>query len=346
MKSPTIQELPPPPEGKTGWPWTEGAPAIDIDMNTIEWPKITIVTPSYNQGQFLEETLRSVILQGYPNLEYFVIDGGSTDESAEIIKKYEPWIDFWVSEKDRGQTHAINKGYERATGDVLNWLNSDDTYPPNSLLKVGQVFASHPDIVMCFGDSIAIDDDSNYLRTKKMDKYWRESLLLEHQMSQPSVFVHKEVLETLGLLDESLNYVMDGSYFLRVWYTFPDERILYQAEAFSNTRIWEEAKTSSGVSKITSEWREMLNGFFKEYAEAFVGQEELKQKAIAASYRREAYLQVLAGQKIQAQASAFKAGANYPGLKGRLRFFSRLSMTVWFGGARREQLASKLAIGG
>src|SRR5262249_19241824 len=97
-------------------------------------------TPSFNQGQFLEETIRSVLLQGYPNLEYLIIDGGSTDRSVEIIKKYEPWLAYWVSEPDRGQSHAINKGFKRATGEILAWLNSDDIYLPCTLIKVCRVF--------------------------------------------------------------------------------------------------------------------------------------------------------------------------------------------------------------
>ena len=98
--------------------------------NGEAWPRISIVTPSFNQGQFIEETIRSILLQGYPNLEYIIIDGGSTDESVEIIKKYEPWLTYWVSEKDRGQAHAINKGLERCTGEILAYINSDDYYYP------------------------------------------------------------------------------------------------------------------------------------------------------------------------------------------------------------------------
>src|SRR5262245_19754812 len=110
MQCPTLPELPPPPLGKTGWPWTvetQRLPAVRPDGST--WPRISIVTPSYDQGQFIEETIRSVLLQGYPDLEYIVIDGGSTDGAVDIIRKYAPWLTYWTSEPDHGQAHAINK---------------------------------------------------------------------------------------------------------------------------------------------------------------------------------------------------------------------------------------------
>ena len=124
---------------KTGWPWSledsidTNDPSIDL-----EYPKITVLTPNYNYGHYLEETIRSVLLQGYPNLEYIIIDGGSTDNSTEIIKKYEPWLTYWVSEPDRGQTHAINKGLEKATGEIFNWINSDDILMPGALFAIAQ----------------------------------------------------------------------------------------------------------------------------------------------------------------------------------------------------------------
>src|SRR5881392_2746444 len=122
-----LVDLPAPPRGKTGWPWTAEAPSLPpLLPNCISWPRISIVTPSFNQGQYIEETIRSVLLQGYPNLEYVIIDGGGTDNTGEIIKKYEPWITYWESEKDRGQSHALNKGFKKATGDILAWLCSDD----------------------------------------------------------------------------------------------------------------------------------------------------------------------------------------------------------------------------
>src|SRR5436190_18724174 len=126
MRTPRLSEIPPPPPGKTGWPWNEETPPPEIMPDDRALPRVSIITPSFNQGRFIEETIRSVLLQGYPNLEYIIIDGGSTDDSLEIIRKYDPWITLWVSEKDRGQSHAINKGLSKATGEILCWLNSDD----------------------------------------------------------------------------------------------------------------------------------------------------------------------------------------------------------------------------
>ena len=143
MRCRTLTELPPPPAGKSGWPWTVETPPVPLARpDGSPWPRISIVTPSYNQGQFIEETIRSVLLQGYPDLEYIIIDGGSTDQSVEIIKKYEAWLTYSVSENDGGQSHAINKGFERATGVLLSWLNSDDVLLPDALAAVAARLSS------------------------------------------------------------------------------------------------------------------------------------------------------------------------------------------------------------
>jgi GT2 family glycosyltransferase len=136
MSTPTPEELPDPPAGVSGWPWTEGSdPLPDTKPSGEPWPKVSVVTPGYNHGQFVEKTIRSVLLQGYPNLEYVVMDGGSTDETVEILETYDPWIDSWVSEPDDGQSDAINKGFRRSTGTYGSWINSDDWLCQGALAK-------------------------------------------------------------------------------------------------------------------------------------------------------------------------------------------------------------------
>lgn len=138
MRCPTLAELPPPPPGKNGWPWTEGSVQLTGSMpDGQDWPTISIVTPSYNQGIFLEEAIRSILLQGYPNLEYVIIDGKSTEGSVELIQKYEPWLSCWVSEPDSGQSAALNKGFNRCSGDFVTFLSNDDIYLEGTLADVG-----------------------------------------------------------------------------------------------------------------------------------------------------------------------------------------------------------------
>ena len=131
-------QLPPPPAGRTGWPWTEETSSDRYATLPAsgQWPKLSIVCPSFRQGGFIEETLRSVLLQNYPALEFIVIDGGSNDETVPILKKYAPWLAHWESEPDRGQSHALNKGFTRATGDLFGWINSDDYYQPGALAAI------------------------------------------------------------------------------------------------------------------------------------------------------------------------------------------------------------------
>ena len=146
MNPPRIQDLPAPPAGKNGWPWTdETSPTQARLADGHPWPRVSIITPVYNGAAFLEESIRSVLLQGYPDLEYIVIDGGSHDGSVEIIRKYSPWLAFWGSEPDRGQSHAINKGLAKATGFYFNWHNADDILLPGSLRDTVMGFQTHPD---------------------------------------------------------------------------------------------------------------------------------------------------------------------------------------------------------
>jgi len=180
------------------------------------YPRISIITPSYNQRPFLEETIQSVLNQGYPNLEYIVIDGGSTDNSVEIIKKYKDQLAYWVSEPDKGQSDAINKGFRVATGEILAWLNSDDLYLPGTLQTVAEYFSSHPDVDCVYGDIYMIDEHGRRLFLRKSIPFdCRAHLFGGCLVPQPASFFRKTVIDRVGYLDTSLHYNMDTEFFVR-----------------------------------------------------------------------------------------------------------------------------------
>lgn len=219
-----LKDLPPAPEGKTGWPWTEENQPLPARMpDGSEWPRISIVTPSYNYGQFIEETIRSVLLQGYPNLEYIIIDGGSTDNSVEIIRKYEKYLTYWVSEPDGGQTDAINKGYKQCTGDLFVWLNADDSYFNSTCLKnVSEIYKQGYQLIV--GECYNVDENDQYLKItenfngsappQNFDQYLRFWSFIP--FPQPAVFIAKEFTDKAFPLGKNLYVTMDYQLFLRV----------------------------------------------------------------------------------------------------------------------------------
>jgi glycosyltransferase involved in cell wall biosynthesis len=215
MQTPHITSLPSPPTGKAGWPWTEATPPLPPTMPDGQpWPLISIVTPSYNQGQFIEETIRSVLLQGYPNLEYIIIDGGSSDESVEIIRKYEPWLAYWVSEKDRGQSHAINKGLRRSSGEVFNWLNSDDLLAPGALAETGRLWSVEQPHMLT-GRGLLVEAVSRRIIQDWTPTVPYTPLALTDRsgsvmlMLQPSTFIARRLLCATGGVREDLQFRMD-----------------------------------------------------------------------------------------------------------------------------------------
>ncbi|PKN38357.1 MAG: glycosyltransferase [Deltaproteobacteria bacterium HGW-Deltaproteobacteria-2] len=212
-----IAKLPSPPPNKTGWPWTKESKPLPSKMKDgNSWPKISIVTPSYNQGQFLEETIRSVLLQNYPNLEYIIIDGGSADNSVEIIKKYEPWLTYWVSEKDNGQADAIYRGFEKATGEIIAWINSDDCYLPSAFSHVAKIFNSVPYKNLLIGSSYHVTLELIYLKKYYGFSQTLESLLIDGmQFSQPACFWKRNKFFELGGFDRKLICCFDYDMFLR-----------------------------------------------------------------------------------------------------------------------------------
>ena len=184
----------------------------------MELPVISIVTPSFNQGKFLEDTLRSVVSQEYPHTEHIVLDGGSTDESVEIIRRYARHLQYWASAPDRGQAHAINMGLAMAKGEVLGWLNSDDTLLPGALATVGKTFAEHPEVDLVYGDFIYTDVAGRPVRRRHVfSSISYESLLYHDYLGQPALFFRRSLYDKVGPLDEALYYCLDWDLFLRMW---------------------------------------------------------------------------------------------------------------------------------
>ena len=165
---------------------------------TSSSPLVSLVTPSYNQAKYLEDTIRSVLDQGYPNLEYIVVDGASTDGSVDIIRAHEDRLTWWVSEKDRGQAEAINKGLARASGEIIAWLNSDDTYLPGAISSAVKVFDEHPDVVLVYGNMLAIDENGKTINILRYRQLTLEDLLCFQIIGQPAVFFRRNALEKAG----------------------------------------------------------------------------------------------------------------------------------------------------
>jgi glycosyltransferase involved in cell wall biosynthesis len=253
MRCPSLAELPAPPRGKRGWPWTEESPQLPEIMPTGDpWPKISIVTPSYNQGRFIEETIRSVLLQGYPNLEYIVIDGGSTDDALEIIKKYEKRFSYWVSEPDRGQSHAINKGFEKANGEIYGWLNSDDFLLNNALRNVANAHYVSPKAGSWVGGCLKVNTNGKTLWVSWPNRLERDALVkwLENNFAQSACFFSKEAWQKCGPLDENLCYAMDLNLWLNIAKEFSIEKV---SELLSVDHIHNDAKTTRSKAQMFAE---------------------------------------------------------------------------------------------
>ena len=260
MRCSTWSELPSPPPDKTGWPWTEQSPQLPETMpDGSPWPRISIVTPSYNQGQFIEETIRSVLLQGYPNLEYIIMDGGSTDSSIDIIGKYAPWLTYWVSETDKGQTHAINKGFARVSGIICAWLNSDDILTQAALQAVVAFWQQNTSchFLTGYGEIVNSTGDT-LLYSIRPRRYSFLDLLQYHKgtyLPQPSVFFSRQALQQVNYLDVGLSYAMDVDLWLRIrqrhcLHTMP----LY----LSKLRSHEAAKTQKDNERLVAEVRRVV----------------------------------------------------------------------------------------
>ncbi len=219
-------------------------------------PKITLITPSYNQARYLEQTLDSVLSQGYPNLEYFVFDGGSKDGSVEIIKKYEKHLSYWESQPDKGQSDAINKGLSRATGEIINWLNSDDYYEPSTLSFVASAFQENPSALALLGRSRLFKDPEQTTGYSQGTDVYEGNLAKTigyARIDQPETFFRKAAIDKMGLLDARLHYLMDRDWWVKYLFHFGLENIIKTEKVLVNFRLHEASKTVSQKSGFQQE---------------------------------------------------------------------------------------------
>ncbi|HJS19926.1 MAG TPA: glycosyltransferase family 2 protein [Anaerolineales bacterium] len=204
-------------------------------------PKVSIITPSFNQGRFLEASIRSVLEQDYPNIEYIVVDGGSKDESVEIIKKYQNHLTWWVSEKDRGHADALNKGFSHASGEILAWLNSDDIYFPSAVSEAVAVLTSRPQAGMVYGDADLIDDSGTTVgQFASRQTSYRQMLRGSVHIPQATTFYRAGLWRQVGPLDLSLFFSFDYDLWVKL---AKASQILYVPKRWAKFRIHGEGKT-------------------------------------------------------------------------------------------------------
>ena len=256
---------------RSEWPWQPTPYIKPIIPKDSHLPKISVITPSYNQGKYIEETIRSVLLQDYPNLEYIIIDGGSTDETVGIIKKYEPWLAYWESTPDRGQSHALNKGIEKATGDWVAWLNTDDIYLQRTFSAIASVIVqSHESISWIVGTTIFTDQYLREISKFEPHLYTEPSRDIQYEptgwidfvctkrsgiaLPQPSSFWKRDAIVQAGMINEKLRYAMDHDLYGHLAYQGFRPLLLEQPLACFRTH--HDQKTADFPVAF---WREELN---------------------------------------------------------------------------------------
>ncbi len=273
-------------------------------------PLVSVVTPSYNQAAYLEATLRSVLEQDYPAIEYLVVDGGSRDGSQEIIQRYAQRLAWWVSEKDSGQAEAINKGFARASGEFVAWLNSDDLYLPGAVSAAVQAFAQNPAAGMVFGDVVSIDAAGQAINVMRCGDYGLDDLLQYKIISQPAVFMRRAVLEQAGYLDLQRHYMLDHHLWLRIAQLAP---LRHVPANWAAARFHENAKNVSQAAGFAREALELLD-----WIAAQPGLQEpyrrLKPRILAGAQRINAFYLLDAGQPRAALAAYLHSLALYPPL--------------------------------
>lgn len=264
---------------------------------------VSIITPSYHQAAYLEQTLRSVLEQEYPDIEYIVIDGASTDGSVDIIKKYADRLAYWVSEKDRGQAEAINKGFARAHGGIVAWLNSDDYYLPGAVAAAVKAFDEHPDVVLVHADMLAVDEHGQTTNILKYQQLTLEDLLCFQIIGQPAVFMRRSALEAAGGLDPTFHFLLDHLLWIRI---ARQGRILHIDQTWAAARYHAEAKNRAKAAEFGREAFRILETVERDnhLARAFA---KVRKRARSSAHRVDARYRLDGGQPAAALSAWMRA---------------------------------------
>ena len=264
---------------------------------------VSIITPSYNQAPFLEQTIQSVLEQDYPHIEYIVVDGGSTDNSVEVIQKYADRLAYWISEKDSGQAEAINKGFARANGEIVAWLNSDDYYLMHTISIVVRCFEQNPDVVMMYGDMFAVDGNDQTFNVLRYKQLSLEDLLCFQIIGQPSVFFRRSALEEVGRLDPTFHFMLDHHLWIRL---AQRGRILHIPQVWSAARYHPQAKNRARAAEFGREafrvldWAKKQPGLAKPLS-------KVKRRALSSAHRCDSRYLLDGGQPASALGAWFRA---------------------------------------
>lgn len=235
-----------PRDVRNAWPWTDETAVIpETKSRGDKFPKITIVTPSLNQGRYLEAAIRSVLRQGYPNVEYIIADGGSTDGSVDIIRHYSPLLAGWTSQPDGGPAEAINRAFAQATGDIFAWLNADDVYLPGALFAAAEALEGHPEVALVYGEGWYINEFGHRTEPCRFVRrsFTRRFLVNKDPILQPAAFWRRDLWERTGPLDAGLKWVFDWEWFIRA---HSRGRFHYMPRNLAHYRVQPNALTRTG----------------------------------------------------------------------------------------------------
>lgn len=264
---------------------------------------VSIVTPSYNQAKYLEQTMLSVLDQDYPSIEYIVIDGASTDGSVDIIKKYSEKLAYWTSEKDSGQAEAINKGFARATGGIIAWLNSDDYYLPRTVSAVVKAFAENPDAILIYGNMLAVDENGKTFNILNYKQLTLEDLLCFQIVGQPAVFMRRSALQKTSGLNPSFHFLLDHLLWIQL---AQHGKLLHINQTWSAARYHPEAKNRAKAAEFGREAFRILDVVSQDEHLAPV-LTKVKRRARASAHRVDARYLLDGGLPAQSLAAWMRA---------------------------------------